>query len=181
MELLEKLYIKIETGRLVNYLSFLVLLIISVGMIISGIDFSEPVIYENTQNEIKRYIIQKVSRLPKIIQEADAEEKIEKEDVLTINDLRKRYIAYVISRIEQNKIYPIKEQRLNHEGVVKFVIELDRKGDVLKFLFVQKSAYEALNNSTLLSVSKSQPFVPFPVQLPEDKMRIHINMNYCLE
>jgi TonB family protein len=181
MDRLERIYIRIEHGKLFNILQGIFLLIIIAVVLISGIDFSDPVVYENTQTDVKRYIIKKVSRLPEKEAAEDTEEIKKEEDVLSIDDIRKRYIAYIVSKIEQHKIYPLKEQKMNHEGVVRFIIEITRKGKITTFSYVQRSRYAALNSATVQAVKNATPLAEFPAQLPEDSMRIHVKMNYFLE
>jgi TonB family protein len=180
MTCFEKAYGLIVEGRLLKYIYLVVFIGLFSAVLISGIDFSKNETIAAKSTEIKRYIVKKVSSLPKEENdEMSDEEKKASEDALA--DIRRKYISYVIAQIEKNKVYPKKEQSLGHQGVVKFILELKSDGSVSRFSYVQKSIYSSLNNSSIQAVKKANPFPRFPTQLKAKKMRIPVLMDYHIQ
>jgi TonB family protein len=178
---MEKIFVKIENGELFKTLQFFLFTLIVLIWTISGIEFTGNEIIEAKNDNVKRYIVKKVSSLPENKSQDETAELKKEDDTLSLEEIKERYISYVVSKIERNKIYPLKEQKLNHEGIVRFIIEITKKGDVTKFLFVQRCRYPALNNAAVEAVKKSLPFVKFPPQLERDTMKIKIKMEYFLK
>ncbi len=180
MGFLERFYGLVEQGRFFRILQLILLTALFAAYLISGFTFGGAEVYENKHSEVKRYIVKKVSRLPEKAEQKDTETEKREADTISPEDIKKRYISYVISKIEQNKIYPLAEQRLNHEGNVTFILEIKRSGEVASFTYLNRCRYSNLNSAAVEAVRKSAPFARIPPQLEEDVIRIKVNMSYFL-
>ncbi|MFW6366505.1 MAG: TonB family protein [Spirochaetota bacterium] len=137
---------------------------------------------QSTESTARQYTIRMVSALPEE-SEAVRESKAEASGSGgRINpNLRAEYISYVVSRIEQNKVYPPEEERAGHEGVVEFALLITRDGTVRKLSFLRKSRYGALNEAAVRAVQHSLPLARFPALMEEESIKVHVTMNFFLE
>ena len=180
---LERLISSIEDGRFFIAAQATVVSLAVIVAIITGIDISSGVGtgIETAQRNV--YTIKRVSTIPLKQRDMTADAFIEdtKEDEITVEELRRRYINYVIARIEQNKIYPIEEQKLGHEGSVSVQLYIEKNGIVRKAVILRQARYSKLTESAIASIKRSIPFIPFPRGIPEDEIILKLNIEYYLK
>jgi|GEM_PF-4147165 len=180
MDRIQKLHHMVEEGKMLQVFQIILFVSLLLVWLISGISFSGTHISSTQHDHVKRYRIEKVSSLPKKAEKDDSRE-IKSDDNSHIDDAKKRYIKYVISKIEKNKIYPIREQKLSHEDVTRFFLHINRDGKIMKMRFFRKSRYQGLNSASIKSVKRALPLVSYPEIIPEDVLEVPIEMDFHLQ
>jgi protein TonB len=75
----------------------------------------------------------------------------------------------IVGLIERNKAYPPAAQARGETGVVQIAFSIDRQGRVLSSQVVRSSGHPALDQETLATLRRAQPFPSPPADLPGDK------------
>src|SRR5205823_4628639 len=75
----------------------------------------------------------------------------------------------IVALIERNKAYPPAARSRGETGVVQLAFSIDRQGRVLGSQVVHGSGHAALDQETLATVRRAQPFPPPPADLPGGK------------
>jgi len=170
----------LEEGRLLPHIVVLTLLVSVSAVLIAGRfrgDVERTVIYRT--GETQRYHVRKVSEIPKEL-EKDEAEKEAAEDTLSPDDIRRRYVQYVVSRIERVKVYPLEAQKRGHEGVVVVRLLMTKDGDVKKVGILQPARYQALTDAAIVSIRRALPFQPFPSNLPDETLTLRVEIRFLL-
>lgn len=176
----EKIFFNIEEGRLLKKVQLFFIITIVLMVINSGIDLTPKKItkiYES--NEVKQYHIKKVSQIPK---EKEEMEKITIEDdgTLTPEELKERYYQYVIAQIEQNKDYPMSEQKMGHEGSVVLRLMIQRSGKIKNVQILRQARYLKLTRAAIAALKKSNPFQPYSDKIGEDIVSIQLEIKFFI-
>jgi len=170
----------LEEGRLLPYIMFAVALI-TVSALLFARNFTagveRTVIYQT--GEAQRYHVRKVSTIPKEM-EKDEAEKEAAEDTLSVDDIRQRYVRYVVSRIERYKVYPLEAQKRGHEGVVVVRLLMTKDGDVKKVGILQPARYQALTDAAIASIRRALPFQSFPSNMPDETLTLRVEIRFLL-
>jgi len=178
----EKIIDFIEEGRSLWVVQFSVIVIIAAIVIGSG--FLEPRtettrIY--TREQVKTYHVKKVSHIPEKIADREAEKISADDNQLTEAEIRERYISYVISKIESNKIYPAAEQRKGHEGQVIFKVFIDRNGGIDRVQVTRQARFINLTRAAVAAIKKSLPFEPFSPSLKDEFLVIDLEIDFSIK
>jgi TonB family protein len=177
----DKIYKFIENGNLFWLFEFLIIGIIALSIIISGIEFTEKRTTEIYKNEnVKQFHVKKVSVIPREKEKEEAEKISVEDDKISIEDIRKRYYSYIISKIEAAKEYPVSEQKKGHEGSITLKLFLKRNGKIEKVRILRQSRYIKLTKAAITSIKKALPFQAFPKQLPEDEIVLKLNIKFYM-
>lgn len=172
---------RLENGSMLSRVGWVIFLAVAVVSVMVGLDFStmeRTVIDLNTGRE--QYHVRKVSEIPRELENAEAEKQAAEDDELGLEDIRQRYVSYIVSRIERNKLYPDESQRKGHEGVVAVRLLVARNGNVRRVTILQPSRYPALTDAAIASIARSVPFEPFPKGLEEEEMTIRLEIRFTL-
>lgn len=177
----ERLLNSIERGRLFVPIQCAVLLLTVLTGVLTGIDLSTEGAAVTAERS-RHYFIKRVSTIPLNQQDqaADVSTDEKKDDTLSVEDMRQRYVNYVISKIESHKIYPDSEQKLGHEGTVGMRLYLQKSGQVSRAVVTRQARYARLTGSAVDSVRRALPFQPFPRGLPDDEIILNLNIEYYL-
>jgi protein TonB len=71
----------------------------------------------------------------------------------------------IVSQLERNKSYPRTAQSRGEKGVVQLAFSIDREGRVTSSEIVRSSGSAALDEETIATVRRAQPFPPPPADL----------------
>lgn len=177
---LDRLLVRIEEGRALPFIVTLILLVLAAAVLITGafvIKTERTVVYQ--AGETPRYHVRKVSEMPKEIEKEEAEKEAA-DDTLSVEDIRHRYVQYVVSRIEQHKLYPLDDQKRGHEGTVVVRIHMARNGMVNKVGILQPGRYPSLTDAAISSIRRAVPFQPFPRKLPDETLVLRVEIRFTL-
>jgi len=172
----------VEEGKLYKYIQLFLVLAAALGILISGIDLSErevTKIYENS--EAKQYHVKKVSHIPKEKEKEEAEKIAVEDDKLSEDELKDRYYAYVVSRIEGNKIYPESEQKKGHEGSIVLKIYINRNGTVEKVKILRQARYIKLTKAAVGAIQKSIPLKSYSKEISDDMLILKLEIAFNLQ
>lgn len=177
----ELLFKYIENGRLYLPLQILVLAILALSLtqgLWRGDEVTRTRIYENQSKPLDtRY----VSELPQQAEEESQAIDEGEENQLTPEDIRHRYVAYVVSTVRSNKVYPPEEQRRNHEGSVRMTITVMPDGRIKTLKLHQQARYMKLTQAAVQAVKKSNPLRAFPRGMNEDPLNITMEILFTLQ
>ena len=84
----------------------------------------------------------------------------------------------IVGLIERNKAYPPAAQGRGETGVVQLAFSIDRQGRVLASRVVRSSGHASLDQETLATVHRAQPFPPPPVDLPGGKFDFTVPVKF---
>lgn len=181
---LSSLYHAVENGKLFLPVQMLVVCLVLLSVLFSGISFhdTEDVITPDAP-KIIRYDVRRVSELPKALQEEEAKKISVDEDTnkLSVEDIRNRYFRYIITKIEQAKVYPLSEQKKGHEGRIILQLYILKSGQVKKVSILQQSRYGPLTKASVDSIKRALPFRAFPGGIPDDELIVKIKMDFFLQ
>ena len=71
----------------------------------------------------------------------------------------------IVAQIERSKAYPRAAQGRGERGVVRLQFRVDRDGRVMSSQVVTSSGYPVLDEETIATVKRAQPFPPPPADL----------------
>ncbi len=177
----ESLLKNLVEGNLYWPIQGIIILGMFLGILVSGINFSSKEItriYENP--EAKQYHVKKVSEIPKERENEDDKLAVE-DDKLTEDDLINRYYAYVVTRIESNKVYPPQEQKKGHEGSVVFKLYINKSGSVEKVTVLRQARYVELTKAAVNAIKKSVPFKPYSSLIKKEQLILNLEMRFFLQ
>jgi TonB family protein len=173
----------VEMGKLLWPIQILIFAAITIAVMLSemGLTTIERTVVYRREERVRQYHVKKVSQLPKALEDEEAKKiAIEKEALLTADDLRNRYFSYVISRIKRFKEYPKLEQRKGHEGSVLLEIFISRNGNVRKVRILRQARYTALTEAAITSIRRALPFQPFHKRLTDEELIVRLEITFCL-
>ena len=84
----------------------------------------------------------------------------------------------IVGLIERNKAYPPAAQGRGETGVVQLAFSIDRQGRVLASRVVRSSGHASLDQETLATVHRAQPFPPPPAELPGGKFDFTVPVKF---
>ncbi|HLH87654.1 MAG TPA: energy transducer TonB [Xanthobacteraceae bacterium] len=90
----------------------------------------------------------------------------------------KKWYSSVAMQIERHKSYPASAQRRGETGVVELAFSIDREGHVLSSKIVKSSGYKALDEETLATVRRAQPFPVPPADMDGDKFNFNVPVRF---
>ena len=91
------------------------------------------------------------------------------------------YLVMVKKKIEENRYYPPADQSAGHTALITLRLILDATGKTLVKQIINSSIYPSLNQATLESIARAEPFPPFPREISEKQLTIEFGLDYCLE
>ncbi|HPJ38329.1 MAG TPA: TonB family protein [Spirochaetota bacterium] len=179
-----RMYHAIESGKLLFPVQLLLILAVTAAVLISGLSWDDnPEVITADAPKAIRYEVIRVSEIPKALMEQEAEKvAIDKDsDTLSVEDIRNRYFRYIVTKIEQAKIYPLSEQKKGHEGRILMKLYIVKSGSVRKVSILRQSRYSGLTRASIDSIKRAMPFRPFPKGIPDDELIVRLKMDFFLE
>ena len=173
----------IEEGGLYKYIQVFFILSIAAAVYVSGIDFSDNTVTTVFKSsEQKQYHVKKVSEIPKEKEKEEAEKlAVDDDDVLSEEELKQRYYAYVVSRIEANKVYPADEMKKGHEGSIVLQLVIERSGNVQKVRLLRQARYAKLTEAAVAAIRASLPFKAYSKKVKEDQLILQLTIQFNLQ
>jgi protein TonB len=95
-----------------------------------------------------------------------------------INQAKATWYGNIRRLIERNKSYPPAAQARGETGMVQFAFSIDRQGRVLASQVVVSSGHAALDQESLATVRRAQPFPPAPADMPGGKFDFTMPMKF---
>jgi len=71
------------------------------------------------------------------------------------------WYSHIVTQLERHKSYPTAARERGQRGVVELAFSIDREGHVISSRIVKSSGYTALDQETLATVRRAQPY-PLP-------------------
>ena len=93
---------------------------------------------------------------------------------------RRSYIALLAAKLRRNKHYPISARRNRDEGETTLFLVVDRHGGVVEARISKSSGVPALDASVLRILEKAKPLPPFPPEMQQPQLSIHIPVSFRL-
>jgi len=84
----------------------------------------------------------------------------------------------IVAEIERNKAYPPAAHSHGEKGVVRLAFTIDRQGRVMSSQVIRSSGYPALDQETMATVRRAQPFPPPPADLPGEKFNFNVPISF---
>lgn len=84
----------------------------------------------------------------------------------------------IVMRIERNKAYPRAARERGETGVAQLAFSIDRQGHVLSSAIVKSSGYPALDQESIATVRRAQPFPPPPQDLDGAKFDFTVPVKF---
>jgi protein TonB len=88
------------------------------------------------------------------------------------------WYSSVAAQIERHKSYPPSAQRRGQTGVVELAFSIDREGHVLSSEVVKSSGYAALDQETLATVRRAQPFPAPPAGSDGERFNFNVPVRF---
>jgi len=97
------------------------------------------------------------------------------------NTVSSEYITSVVSKIQQNKYYPIMAKKLKITGIVKLQFTVSSGGLILNdVVALQSSGNQELDNAAIKAVKMSAPFNSFPTEVMQKEINFLVDISYVL-
>jgi protein TonB len=84
----------------------------------------------------------------------------------------------IVALIERHKAYPPAAQARGEKGVAQLTFSIDRQGRVVSSQVVRSSGYAALDQETMATVRRAQPFPRPPADLPGDRFDFTVPVRF---
>jgi protein TonB len=81
-------------------------------------------------------------------------------------------------QVERHKGYPASARARHETGIAELAFTLDRNGKVVKSRVVRSSGFAALDQETIDTVRRAQPFPPPPPGMPEDSFEFTLPIRF---
>lgn len=94
--------------------------------------------------------------------------------------IKDSYIAKILRKIEENKIYPPMELLMEREGTVLVSLTVNENG-YIETLEVIEGTTKNFILETISTIKRSQPFEPIPKELELKKLNFRIQIKYVLK
>jgi periplasmic protein TonB len=88
------------------------------------------------------------------------------------------WYGHIVTQLERNKSYPLAAREHGEKGVVELAFSIDRDGHVLSSRIVKSSGYAALDQETMATVRRAQPFPVPPSGLDGDKFDFTVPVKF---
>ena len=93
-------------------------------------------------------------------------------------EIKRSYLAMVLSRIEKKRYYPRLARMRNYEGRVGLLLEISAEGKLFSVKLVKSSGYRVLDRAALKIARMAAPFPPPPSELdPPIKLKIFLKFH----
>jgi protein TonB len=89
-----------------------------------------------------------------------------------------KWYSGIVTQIERNKAYPRAAQERGETGVVQLAFSIDRQGRVVSSAIVKSSGYSALDQETMATVRRAQPFPAPPADLDGAKFDFTVPVKF---
>jgi protein TonB len=90
----------------------------------------------------------------------------------------KKWFSMIVDQIERHKAYPQAAAVRGEKGIVQLAFSIDRDGHVLSSDIVHSSGYAALDQETIATVRRAQPFPPPPPDLAGAKFEFTVPVKF---
>jgi protein TonB len=88
------------------------------------------------------------------------------------------WYSSIAVQIERHKSYPPTAQRRGETGIVELAFSIDREGHVLSSEIVKSSGYAALDQETLATVRRAQPFPVPPAGFDGERFNFNVPVKF---
>ncbi len=88
------------------------------------------------------------------------------------------WYSHIVTQLERYKSYPLDARAHDEKGVVEFAFSIDREGHVLSSRIVKSSGHAALDQETMATVRRAQPFPTPPSDLDGAKFDFTVPMKF---
>ncbi|HEY1544572.1 MAG TPA: energy transducer TonB [Xanthobacteraceae bacterium] len=88
------------------------------------------------------------------------------------------WYGHIVTQIERNKSYPPAARAHGQKGVVDLAFSIDREGHVISGRIVKSSGYVALDQETLATLRRAQPFPLPPTGLDGEKFDFAVPVKF---
>jgi protein TonB len=88
------------------------------------------------------------------------------------------WYSSIVQQLERNKSYPLAARKRGEAGEVELAFSIDREGHVLTSRIVKSSGYPALDEETMTTVRRAQPFPAPPGGLDGDKFDFTVPVKF---
>lgn len=90
----------------------------------------------------------------------------------------KAWYGAIMTRIQKSKSYPPAAQSRGEKGVVQLAFSIDREGRVVASRIARSSGFAALDQETIATVRRAQPFPPAPHDLSGAKFDFTVPVEF---
>jgi protein TonB len=84
----------------------------------------------------------------------------------------------IVAQIERHKAYPAAAQSRGEKGVVRLTFTIDRHGRLMSSQVIASSGYPALDQESMTTLRRAQPFPPPPADLAGDKFDFNVPVSF---
>jgi protein TonB len=84
----------------------------------------------------------------------------------------------VATQVERHKGYPAAARSRRETGVARLAFAIDRQGKVLESRIVRSSGSAALDQETIATVRRAQPFPPPPPNMPGERFEFSVPIRF---
>ncbi|MFH1094542.1 MAG: energy transducer TonB [Candidatus Omnitrophota bacterium] len=134
---------------------------------------SQQSIDHGQKNEDKAFNNTEIKRLlavePKVVAPDEADEAM------------LRYQDMVKQRIESNRNYPMRAQRMHLEGTVDLAFVINADGNSRNVRVIQSSGSKFLDEQALDTIRKASPFMSLPEEIGKSSVDIRVAIVYSLQ
>jgi protein TonB len=88
------------------------------------------------------------------------------------------WYGHIVTQLERNKSYPLAAREHGEKGVVELAFSIDREGRVLSSRIVKSSGYAALDQETIATVRRAQPFPVPPTGVDGEKFDFTVPVKF---
>ena len=89
-----------------------------------------------------------------------------------VEDIRSRYLAEVLRRLQEAKRYPSRARRQEIEGRLELGLVIRKDGSASPGRILQSSGHDILDEAALEMVKRAAPFEPLPEELGIEKLEL---------
>ena len=88
------------------------------------------------------------------------------------------WYGHIVTQLERNKSYPLAARQHGEKGVVELAFSIDRNGHVISSRIVKSSGYATLDQETIATVRRAQPFPVPPTDLDGEKFDFTVPVKF---
>jgi protein TonB len=97
-----------------------------------------------------------------------------------VEDIRSRYLAGVLRRLQEAKRYPSRARRWQIEGRLELELVIRKDGSTFPGRILQSSGHDVLDEAALGMVERAAPFEALPERLGVDSLELVVPVSYTL-
>ncbi len=94
---------------------------------------------------------------------------------------KNHYLSQVLSRIERNKRYPLRELNDRIQDSVKVRLSISATGELAHASVTTPSKYSAFNAEAVNCIRRSAPFPPFPSEMAQGSITLNLKIDFRLQ